>query len=112
MANDEEIPFLRKRQDIPANQFSLVFPDLDKMGLDREAVVAAAVFPGHGSPVKIRDPVLLPALFLKIPGRDNAHRRDTSETGFILSKILYLHVSCMSMKEMHHIYCVFGQNGV
>ena len=45
-AEGQEIPLLIQRENIAADELRLILADLDKMRLDGEAVIAAAVLPG------------------------------------------------------------------
>ena len=73
-AEGKNIPVLRQGQDVTADQFSLVFPHFDKMGLDGKAVIPAAVFPRQRSAVEIDDPVFLTTLIIQVSGRNDAHK--------------------------------------
>ena len=107
-AEREHIPGPGQGKNVAADQLRLVLAHFDKMGLDGEAVISAAVPAGKRSAVETDDAVLFAALLLEIPGRVDAQCIHLQ--GFAFSKRLYLHRNCMSMREFHHIYCVLSGN--
>ena len=62
-----------KGENIPADQFRLIFPNFNKMGLYGKTIIPAPVFSGEGSAVKIDNTVFLATLIFQVPGWNDAH---------------------------------------
>ena len=72
-AEGKDIPLFIKRQNVPPDNFSLVFPHFDKMGMNGKPVIFPVVPAFNCSPVEILNSVLFPALAFQVPGCIAAH---------------------------------------